>query len=174
MASEGTWRGGYELDPEDLKISNRDTRGLNLAVDYMREQSVGDIDLFFGCRYSDHDWLYKKEVDEFKSLGIISNLYTAFSRENANEKTYVQTIMQNNKECGQRIVEMIMEKHASVYVCGDGNAMGKDVQEAIVNLLAYDICEKTDGVNLEEAKQKAVAHVDRMKTFGRFVLDIWS
>ena len=174
MASEGTWRGGYELDPEDLKISNRDTRGLNLAVDYMREQSVGDIDLFFGCRYSDHDWLYKKEVDEFKSLGIISNLYTAFSRENANEKTYVQTIMQNNKECGQRIVEMIMEKHASVYVCGDGNAMGKDVQEAIVNLLAYDICEKTDGVNLEEAKQKAVAHVDRMKTFGRFLLDIWS
>jgi sulfite reductase alpha subunit-like flavoprotein len=37
MVSEGTWRGGYELDPEELHITNRDARGLNLAVNYMRK-----------------------------------------------------------------------------------------------------------------------------------------
>jgi sulfite reductase alpha subunit-like flavoprotein len=173
MASEGTWRGGYELDTEELHISKHDARGLNLAVDFMRKQKAGDVDVFFGCRYSDHDWLYQKEIEEFKSLGIVSNLYLAFSREKGQkEKTYVQTIMTKDEKCGRRLVEMITEKNASVYVCGDGNAMGRDVQDAIVKLLA----EKKYGDDVDEksSMDKAVAYMEQMKTFGRFVLDIWS
>ena len=163
MASEGTWRGGYELDPEELNITDRDARGLNVAVDYLRKQSVGEIDVFFGCRYSDHDWLYEKELKEFQSAGIVSNLYTAFSRE-GEEKMYVQTLMKQNRDCGDRVVEMIREKDASVYVCGDGNAMGRDVQEAITSLLS-------EKMNDAEA---AAAYMSNMKATGRFVLDIWS
>jgi len=174
MASEGIWRGGYELDPEELHITNRDARGLNLAVDYMRNQSMGEIDVFFGCRYSDHDWLYKKEMEDFKSVGILNNLFSAFSRENAKgqEKIYVQTLMQKDKSCGGRLIKMIMEKDASVYVCGDGNAMGRDVQDAIVNLLADKM---NDSHSTEsDAKESAVAYLNQMKASGRFVLDIWS
>ncbi|KAL3807401.1 hypothetical protein ACHAXA_006669 [Cyclostephanos tholiformis] len=175
MASEGTWRGGYELDREELALSKGDARGLNLAADYLSNyQHAGDIDLFFGCRYSDHDYLYKKELEEFKSRGILTNLFTAFSREEGTEKTYVQTLMKNDVGCGRRLVDMIMVKDASVYVCGDGNAMGKDVQDAIVHLLAKDLVNKGDCNDLDEAKIRASAHVDQMKTRGRFVLDIWS
>mmetsp|Transcript_8275 Transcript_8275/g.12063 ORF Transcript_8275/g.12063 Transcript_8275/m.12063 type:complete len:1039 (-) Transcript_8275:1542-4658(-) len=163
-ASEGTWRGGYELDPEELHISKGDSTGLNLALDYVRKQKTGEIDLYFGCRYSDHDYLYEDELEAFKSTGILSNLYTAFSREHGKEKMYVQNIMQDKPECKQRLTEMILNKDASVYVCGDGNAMGKDVQEAIVNVLADKL----------ESKQSALAYLDQMKTSGRFVLDIWS
>ena len=163
MASEGTWRGGYELDPEELNITDRDARGLNVAVDYLRKQSVGEIDVFFGCRYSNHDWLYESELKEFQSAGIVSNLFTAFSREGG-DKMYVQTLMKQNKECGNRVVQMIMEKEASVYVCGDGNAMGRDVQEAITALLG----DKMNDVN------GAAAYMNKMKATGRFVLDIWS
>ncbi|KAL3801953.1 hypothetical protein HJC23_010297 [Cyclotella cryptica] len=174
MASEGTWRGGYELDPEELHITNRDARGLNLAVDYMRKQRAGEIDVFFGCRYSDHDWLYREEMDEFKSVGILSNLFTAFSREggNCDEKMYVQTVMQKDKSCGRRLINMIMEKDASVYVCGDGNAMGRDVQDTIVNLLADEMNDSCSGDS--DAKESAVAYLNQMKASGRFVLDIWS
>jgi len=162
MASEGTWRGGYELDPEELNITDRDARGLNVAVDYMRKQSAGEIDVFFGCRYSNHDWLYEKELKEFKTAGIVSNLYTAFSRE-GDEKMYVQTLMKTEKACGDRVVQMITEKGASVYVCGDGNAMGKDVQDTITSLLAAKM-NASDGA----------AYMNQMKATGRFVLDIWS
>lgn len=162
MASEGTWRGGYELDPEELNITDRDARGLNVAVDYMRKQSAGEIDVFFGCRYSDHDWLYEKELKEFKAAGIVSNLYTAFSRE-GKEKMYVQTLMKTDKACGDRVIQMIMGKNASVYVCGDGNAMGKDVQDTITSLLAA----KTND-------SEGAAYMNQMKASGRFVLDIWS
>mmetsp|Transcript_20531 Transcript_20531/g.38760 ORF Transcript_20531/g.38760 Transcript_20531/m.38760 type:complete len:1084 (-) Transcript_20531:862-4113(-) len=173
QTSEGTWRGGYELEPADLALSTGDARGLNLAVDYMsKHQKVGDIDLFFGCRSPDHDFLYEKELEEFKESGILTNLYAAFSREHGKEKTYVQTLMRNETQCGKRLVEMILEKKASIYICGDGNAMGKDVQEAIVTLLAQHFC--GEGVSPEVAKARAVAHVDQMKSIGRFVLDIWS
>jgi sulfite reductase alpha subunit-like flavoprotein len=170
MASEGTWRGGYELDPEELNITDRDARGLNVAVDYLRKQSLGEIDVFFGCRYSDHDWLYERELKEFQLAGIVSNLFTAFSRENE-EKMYVQTLMKTNKACGDRLVQMIMEKGASVYVCGDGNAMGRDVQDTITSLLAAKMQESGNEMG---AKENAAAYMNQMKALGRFVLDIWS
>jgi len=173
QTSEGTWRGGYELEPADLALSTGDARGLNLAVDYMsKHQEVGDIDLFFGCRHPDHDFLYEKELEEFRESGILTNLYAAFSREHGKEKKYVQTLMRNDTECGKRLVEMILEKEASIYICGDGNAMGRDVQEAIVTLLAQHFC--GEGVSPEDAKARAVVHVDQMKSLGRLVLDIWS
>ena len=175
MASEGTWRGGYEMDRDELALSKGDARGLNLAADYLSNyQNAGEIDLFFGCRHRDHDYLYKEELREFQSRGILTNLFTAFSREGGTEKTYVQTLMKNDVHCGRRLVEMIMVKNASVYVCGDGNAMGKGVQEAIVYLLAKDFAHKENSKDLDEAKNRALAHVDQMKSLGRFVLDIWS
>ena len=85
---------------------------------------------------------------------------------------YVQTLMQKDKPCGERLIKMIMEKGASVYVCGDGNAMGRDVQDAIVNLLAEKLYDShsTDS----DAKESAVTYLNQMKASGRFVLDIWS
>lgn len=138
----------------------------------MRKQRHGEIDLFFGCRYRDHDWLYEKEVEEFRTMGIVSRSYNAFSREEGREKMYVQTIMLKDEACGLRLVDMITKQMASVYICGDGNAMGRDVQEAITTLLA----EKTFGKESDEreAMEKAVQYVDQMKRSGRFVLDIWS
>lgn len=176
MVSEGTWRGGYELDREDLALSKGDTRGLNLAADYRSSyQQSGDIDLFFGCRHSDHDYLYKKELEDFKSRGILTNLYVAFSRDGGKkEKTYVQTLMQNDAQCGKRVMSMIMDKAASVYVCGDGNAMGKDVQDTIVSLLAKKMNGGAECTDVCEARDRAMAYVDQMKKSGRFVLDIWS
>jgi len=82
--------------------------------------------------------------------------------------------MHKDVQCGKRIVEMIMEKQASVYICGDGNAMGRDVQEAISNLLANDLLAKGKCLSLDEARARGIAHIIQMKTLGKLVLDIWS
>lgn len=188
MASEGTWRGGYEVAPEDLQISERDARGLILGVDHQRRQTTGDIDLFFGCRHRDHDWLYQKETEGFRQSGILKNLYTAFSRDGNNNvsnsngnigaegrrRKYVQDIMLTDDACGSRMVEMITDRNASVYVCGDGNVMGRDVQDAVAQLLAEKKYGGGGDSSSSEAKEKAVEYVEQMKTHGRFVLDIWS
>jgi len=160
---EGTWRGGYDLEEDEVPVSKKDGKGLNLGVDFQDGQNVGEIDLYFGCRYQDHDWLYRDEMLQFEKEGTLANLNTAFSREGA-DKTYVQTKL---KENGDRVRSMILDQKASVYVCGDGNAMAKDVQKALVEILS----ESLEGDN---KLAQGEAQLSAMKASNKFVMDIWS
>ena len=40
----------------------------------------GAIDIFFGCRNPDEDYIFKEELKQFKAKGIVNNLFEAFSR----------------------------------------------------------------------------------------------
>lgn len=129
---------------------------------------VGTTDVFFGCRRADHDWLYKEEMLAMDTSGEITNLNTAFSRDVRNDAAtkhykYVQHIMMNDSDCSSRLVDTILNKNGRVYICGDGNNMAKDVQQAIADLLGPHI-EGQDGK----------VYIDNMKEEGRFLLDIWS
>ena len=155
---EGTWRGGYELEEDDVPISDPDTRGLNLGMDY---QKIGKIDVFFGCRQKDHDWLFEEEMQAWNKEGLISNLHIAFSRGEC--KTYVQDLMIHDEVCRANLVHQVLEDNASIYVCGDGNKMAKDVQAAIVQVLSSKL-------GSVEGQQ----YVDDMKKSNRFMMDIWS
>lgn len=172
--SAGSWRGGFELEDDELPVNKKDASGLVLGVDFQNSQDVGEVDLFFGCRYKEHDWLFRDEMDFFKKDGILTNLWTAFSRDDRTSKKYVQTDMLENKKCGDRIVHMIMDKECIVYVCGDGNAMGRDVQNAIVELLSRRMKEENGEVANDDDREKAQKYFDDMKAKKRFRMDIWS
>ena len=61
----------------------------------------------------------------------------------------------------------MLEKGTLVYVCGDGNATGRDIQEAIMGLLEGRFCDEDPECRiLKENRVRAVAHVDQMKTVG--------
>jgi sulfite reductase alpha subunit-like flavoprotein len=173
---EGTWRGGFELQENELSVSKQDQSGLNVGADYRLTQfsseNHGSVDVFFGCRYADHDWLYKDEMKALAAEGIVSQLYTAFSRDapsgNSSPKKYVQDIMLVDEACGQRLVDLIVDQDAAVYVCGDGNAMAKDVQAAIVELLSSLRFHEDGGI--DHAKN----YLEEMKKKRRFLMDIWS
>jgi len=176
---EGTWRGGYELEENEIPItSTDDAKGLKVGVDYRSSSGgrisdrhdVGTVDLFFGCRHRDHDWLYREEMESLQREGILTKLYTVFSRDEgkANGSSsckYVQHMLLKDTECGKRFVDLVTKKQARVYLCGDGNTMAKDVQCAIVELLSRYL----DG-GIDHAK----SYFESLKTNGRFVMDIWS
>eukprot|EP00526_Cylindrotheca_closterium_P002740 CAMPEP_0113633590 /NCGR_PEP_ID=MMETSP0017_2-20120614/17482_1 /TAXON_ID=2856 /ORGANISM="Cylindrotheca closterium" /LENGTH=997 /DNA_ID=CAMNT_0000544237 /DNA_START=154 /DNA_END=3144 /DNA_ORIENTATION=- /assembly_acc=CAM_ASM_000147 len=136
------------------------------AVTHFRSQPhVGEVDVFFGCRHAEHDWLYKEELKSLHQAGIIANLYTAFSRD-AGKKEYVQDIMTNNSDCRNRLVDLILKQSACVYICGDGNRMASDVQVALATILAAEI----EGDKFIDSGK---ALVEDLKQQGRLVLDIW-
>ena len=170
---EGTWRGGYEMEEEELNISKGDASGLSVGADFISknlESNVGSVDVFFGCRHENHDWLYKEDMQLLKDQGIISSLHTAFSRdaagkaENGSRRKYVQDLMLKDEECAARLQSLILEKNASVYICGDGNAMAKDVQCALTEIIG-----KASGG--EEGGKK---YVEKMKLEKRYLVDIWT
>ena len=67
------------------------------------------------------------------------------------------------------LVHMILNDNASVYVCGDGNAMGKDVQDCLASLI-----EKYSNDIGNDSISSGKLYVEEMKKQNKFVLDIWS
>lgn len=116
--------------------------------------------LFYGCRSSTQDFLYKEEWEDYKTvLGDSFDLVTAFSRE-SQQKVYVQHKMM---EYAQEIAHLV-EKGAYIYVCGDAARMAKDVNKTLVKILA-----EHKGVNEEEIKKM----LQDLKSVRRYQEDVW-
>jgi sulfite reductase alpha subunit-like flavoprotein len=154
--SQGTWRGGFDIEEEESSA---------MANCTLNEKKYGNIDLYFGCRHSNHDWLYEDEMKSLKDQGIISNLTVAFSRDDVNSKCYVQDKIKDN---AKHIGEMIVHDNASIYICGDGNSMAKDVQVALQS--ALDEYYASHVPDSDKPRQS----VATLKAEKRLLLDIWS
>ena len=74
---------------------------------------VGETILYFGCRHSNEDYIYEEELALYKDEGLLTKLYVAFSRDQA-QKVYVQHLLEQNGE----EVWKILDKGGHIYVCG--------------------------------------------------------
>lgn len=92
------------------------------------EAARGKLELYFGCREEKTDFLYRDSLEAAVAGGALGRLVTAFSREQA-EKIYVQDRL---REDGPHVAELVLKQGAKLYVCGDGGAMFKGVNGALV------------------------------------------
>ena len=110
--------------------------------------------LFFGDRTFTHDFLYQLEWQDALKDGALARMDVAFSRDTP-EKVYVQNRIWDKR---RDLVEWI-DGGASFYVCGDMNAMAKDVRATLVRAYA-------DVKSLSpEAAEQAVAALERDKRY---------
>ncbi|HNN98350.1 MAG TPA: NADPH--cytochrome reductase, partial [Pseudomonadota bacterium] len=122
--------------------------------------AVGESLLFFGCRRSDHDFLYRTELEGLQAEGALSQLYVAFSREPGSPRTYVQDLLLRHAD---RLLPLLA-RGAAIYVCGDGRHMAPAVEAAFVSLL-------TQAGHSPEA---ATALLETWKQEGRYLQDVWA
>ncbi|KAF3163706.1 NADPH-cytochrome P450 reductase [Orbilia oligospora] len=95
-------------------------------------EKVGKTLLFFGCRNSSEDFLYKDEWPEYSAkLGDSFKLVTAFSREGP-KKVYVQHRLQEHAD----EVDELLKAGAYIYVCGDAAHMARDVNATFGRIIA--------------------------------------
>lgn len=45
----------------------------------------GNIDVYFGCRHSEQDFIYKSEIEKYQSAQIIRDFHGAFSRQDVSQ-----------------------------------------------------------------------------------------
>ncbi|NRA60594.1 MAG: assimilatory sulfite reductase (NADPH) flavoprotein subunit [Psychrobium sp.] len=86
--------------------------------------------LFFGNQHFTDDFLYQTELQDFKDNGVLNRIDLAFSRDQEH-KIYVQDRI---REQGQELLSWL-DGGASLYICGDGNAMAKDVEQALIDVI---------------------------------------
>ncbi|MGN9762015.1 diflavin oxidoreductase [Streptomyces sp. SD31] len=87
--------------------------------------------LFFGDQHRETDFVYEEELTELRKRGVLTELDLAFSRDQA-EKVYVQTRMRERS----RELYAWLEEGAHLYVCGDASRMAKDVEAALLSVIA--------------------------------------
>ncbi|PVZ85699.1 sulfite reductase subunit alpha [Serratia sp. S1B] len=91
----------------------------------------GDNWLFFGNPHFTEDFLYQVEWQRYVKEGLLTRIDLAWSRDQAH-KVYVQDKL---REQGAEVWRWL-QHGAHLYVCGDANHMAKDVEEALVELVA--------------------------------------
>lgn len=130
---------------------------------YLEEREELDLKgntwLFFGEQHFTTDFLYQTDWQTWLNDGILSKLDVAFSRD-TDEKVYVQHRIEENSE----LFFQWLEEGAAIYVCGDEKYMAKDVNEAILRVIAKE-------GNMSEAD--AEAYLNQMKTEKRYQRDIY-
>ncbi|HTK12801.1 MAG TPA: sulfite reductase subunit alpha [Xanthobacteraceae bacterium] len=122
-------------------------------------QSRGRNWLFFGHQRSDYDFFYEDEFAAMKAAGVLNRLTLAWSRD-GNEKIYVQDRM---RDVGRDLWAWLAEG-AHVYVCGDAKRMARDVERALVDVVAAFGSRSTDA---------AVSYVAELKKSGRYQQDVY-
>ena len=94
-------------------------------------QATGRNWLFFGDQHQATDFLYGAEWQQYAAEGKLARLDTAFSRDQA-KKVYVQDRM---REAGSELWQWL-QGGAYFYVCGDAHRMAKDVEAALIEIVA--------------------------------------
>jgi sulfite reductase (NADPH) flavoprotein alpha-component len=119
----------------------------------------GDCWLFFGHQRSATDYFYEEELAELRQGGVLTKLSLAWSRDGA-KKVYVQDKMREEAD------ELFawLERGAHFYVCGDAQRMARDVETALIDVVAG---------SGKPACGDAKAYVAALKTAGRYQTDVY-
>ncbi len=115
--------------------------------------------LFFGHQRRQHDFFYESEFEAMRKAGALARLSLAWSRDDA-DKFYVQDRM---RESGLELWRWIGEG-AHLYVCGDAKRMAKDVERAVVDIVAQGGARSTED---------AIGYVAALKKAGRYQTDVY-
>ena len=87
--------------------------------------------LVFGNQKFTDDFLYQSEWLQYRKNGLLNKVSTAWSRQ-GKEKVYVQHKLRENAAD----VWQWLQNGAHVYVCGDALKMAKDVEQALLDIIA--------------------------------------
>ncbi|EEN7281049.1 NADPH-dependent assimilatory sulfite reductase flavoprotein subunit [Salmonella enterica subsp. salamae] len=123
------------------------------------EDAPGKNWLFFGNPHFTEDFLYQVEWQRYVKEGLLSRIDLAWSRDQK-EKIYVQDKL---REQGAELWRWINDG-AHIYVCGDANRMAKDVEQALLEVIA-----EFGGMDLESADE----YLSELRVERRYQRDVY-
>ena len=122
-------------------------------------QAPGPNWLYFGHQRSDYDFFYEDELKAMRKTGHLGRLTLAWSRD-GDEKIYVQHRMRDD---GRDLWAWI-ERGAHIYICGDALRMAKDVERALIDIVAE---------HGNRSPEEAARYVEELKKNDRYQMDVY-
>ncbi|XP_058455692.1 methionine synthase reductase-like [Malaya genurostris] len=97
----------------------------------------GSALLLTSCRHRDRNYLFQDELQQYVQLGLLDNVYEAFSRDPDSRYKFVQDIIEDQKE---PFIKMLLEDNTKLYLCGEGRTMLPRIQDMISTCLSKIQC----------------------------------
>ncbi|KAJ2866399.1 hypothetical protein GGH94_001590 [Coemansia aciculifera] len=153
-------------------------RAQHLATAGVSPEAAPLMWLFFGCRSRQHDFLFSTQIEQWQSEGVLSRLSTCFSRDSLGGPKYVQHAMAQHED---ELMDLLLTQNALLFVCGDAKGMGKDVNDALADMLCrysskhsecFDVLADVDTKQL--SKVQALQVLMRWSTERRYLRDLWA
>ena len=115
--------------------------------------------LFYGCRDAEHDDIYADDLQAFEKSADV-RVYTAYSRQPREGRRYAQHEMLAHQD---EIWDLI-ERGASVFVCGNARTLAPGVRAALTQISASKTGRSAD---------QAQTWLADLRAEHRFLEDIW-
>lgn len=132
------------------------------ALQKQAGEEVGPALLFFGCGAPEVDYLYREQLQEWESQGVVE-LRPAFSRHGDAALRYVQDRLWRDR---QDVVRWFRDG-ASIFVCGDGKKMAPAVRDTMLRIYQEAVGEESREV--AEQWAQAIEHKSQ-----RYVTDVFT
>lgn len=122
------------------------------------EYSAGhqELVLFYGCRYSTKDFLFKSLWERYVDHHQLS-LFPAISRDEGTPYKYVQDRLFAEKDM---VADLLLRRNAIVFLCGSSGRMPTQVRLTLVEILRSEV---------EDAEQ----YLLDMENQGRYIQETW-
>ena len=134
----------------------------SMLLERVHNQGANENYVFFGCRFPDKDALY---VPEFKVLSEQGRLkyWVAYSRQNPNNKYYVQDSLWDQRDL---VFKLVHERAAYIYLSGNSKRMPEDVMAVLTKIIKTGLNTSIDA--------EANHYVQNLISRGRFQQETWS
>lgn len=147
---------GSGLAPHMSFLRDRVNAATKLNID------VAPFSLYFGNRFAQSEYLYQEELEDIATNhSSWFKLHTAFSRDTAGRKVYVQDLVAVQEDAYQHL----LRKPGMLYVCGNRN-LPKPLRMSLKESFAHG---KTD----EESSAEAAKAVEDLFVHGRAQQEVW-
>jgi cytochrome P450/NADPH-cytochrome P450 reductase len=105
------------------------------------ERQLGPALLYYGCRDSERDFLYKDQLAEWEKLGAVT-MRPTFSRKGPEgTPKYVYQRMWDDRE---ELAALFREGGAKIFVCGSANKLARSVAETVMKIWLERNPDKTE------------------------------
>ncbi|WP_386687087.1 assimilatory sulfite reductase (NADPH) flavoprotein subunit [Lonepinella sp. MS14437] len=123
------------------------------------DEATGKNWLIFGNPHFSEDFLYQTEWQTFAKDGYLHKYSFAWSRDQ-DEKIYVQDKIRENAAD----IWQWLQNGSHIYVCGDANKMAKDVEKALLDVIA-----EQGKLSVEDADE----YLDELRQAKRYQRDVY-
>ena len=123
------------------------------------DEAAGDNWLLFGNHKFTDDFLYQAEWLQYRKNGLLTRADLAWSRQ-GEQKVYVQHKVQQNAA----LLWAWLQRGAHLYVCGNAAGMARDVEAALLDVIAGE-----GQLSLDDARE----YLDELREHKRYQRDVY-